>query len=317
MELNSTELKETQKLTNKRIILYLLITFILTYAVEIGVIWRLVGSKDIAFNGTARLITSVVMMFPAIGVILTRLITKEGFQKHLLKWTWNKKNTKYYLLAWIGPVVLTLLGGLVYFLIFPERFDINMGYLVSVYKESGITVSGAAVRTTILSQMAASLVLAPILNCIACFGEEWGWRGYLLPKMGTKFKLIPMLLINGVIWGLWHAPLTIVGHNYGLEYAGYPYLGIFAMCIFCIVLGIFFSYVTMKSGSCIPAIIAHGAVNGFASTCVYFTDNGGNALVGPSITGIVGGIPFIITVVILLVLMKKDHTLETFTEINS
>ncbi|HOO29111.1 MAG TPA: CPBP family intramembrane metalloprotease, partial [Lachnospiraceae bacterium] len=122
----------------------------------------------------------------------------------------------------------------------------------------------------------------------------------------------PLLLINGLIWGLWHAPLIVVGHNYGTEYDGYPYLGIAAMCVFCIVLGIFFSYVTMKTKSCFPSIIAHGAVNGFASAGVYFTDNGGNAFVGPAITGIVGGLPFIITAVILAVLMKRDHTLETY-----
>lgn len=302
------------KNTSKRIILYLVITFVLTYAVEIGIIWRLVGSKDISFNGIATMLTSVVMLIPALSVLLTRLLTKEGFKNHYLKWTWNKKNTKYYLFAWLGPAVLTLLGGLIYFLVFPERFDSNMGYLVAAYQEMGQTVSGAEVRATIISQMAASIVLAPLMNCILCFGEEWGWRGYLLPKMAAKFKLIPMLLINGVIWGLWHAPLTIVGHNYGLKYAGYPYLGIFAMCIFCIVLGTFFSYVTMKTGSCLPAIIAHGAVNGFASVCVYFTDNGGNALIGPGITGIIGGIPMIVTAVILVIMMQKDHTREHYVE---
>ena len=300
------------KQETKRICLFLIITFVLTYAAEIGFIWPLVSNRGLGTDVTAQLFTSVMMFMPAVGVVLTRLLTKEGFQDHYLKWTWNKANTKYYLFAWVGPAVLTLLGGAVYFLVFPQRFDFEMSYLVSVYEENGRTMEPAALRATILSQMAAAVIFAPLLNCITCFGEEWGWRGYLLPKMAKKFDLLPLLLINGVIWGLWHAPLTVMGHNYGTQYFGYPYLGIAAMCIFCVILGIFFSYVTMKTGSCIPSIIAHGAVNGFASAVVYFTDNGGNALVGPGITGIVGGFPMIVTSVVLIFMMKKDRTLEEY-----
>ncbi len=299
---------------SKRIWIFLGITFLLTFVVEICVIWPMVGNKGISTNVNAQMLTSFMMFMPSVGVILTRLITKEGFKNHFIKLNWNKATTKYYLLAWCGPTVLIVAGMCLYFLLFPQRFDWNMGYLVSVYKENGSTVDGAALRTTILSQMAASILIAPILNCITCFGEEWGWRGYLLPKMAKKFSLVPMLFINGVIWGLWHAPLTIAGHNYGTEYFGYPFAGIAAMCLFCIVLGIVFSFVTMKTGSCVPSIIAHGAVNGFASAGVYFTDNGGNAFIGPGITGIIGGLPILIAAVILLIVMKKDRTLDYFNE---
>lgn len=96
---------------------------------------------------------------------------------------------------------------------------------------------------------------------------------------------------NGIIWGLWHAPLTIIGHNYGLDYPGFPYMGILAMCLFCTVIGILFSYVTIKTGSCLPAALAHGALNGFASAPSLFTKAGfGNPIIGPLSTGIIGGI---------------------------
>jgi len=130
----------------------------------------------------------------------------------------------------------------------------------------------------------------------------------------NKFKLLPMLLINGVIWGLWHAPITALGHNYGLSYAWFPFTGIFAMSIFCIVLGTIFSYLTIKTKSCIPAVIAHGSFNGFASVAMYFTVDGGNPFVGPGPTGIVGGSAFIVTAVILYYLLNKAGLTERVME---
>ena len=114
-----------------------------------------------------------------------------------------------------------------------------------------------------------------------------------------------MFLITGVIWGLWHAPLTIVGHNYGVGYAGFPFVGILAMCLFCTVIGIFLSYVSLKTKSCIPAVLSHGAINGFAAIGIYFTKDGGNPFVGPAPTGVVGMIPFVIVAVLMVKELKK------------
>ncbi|MDF2484272.1 MAG: hypothetical protein K0R46_440, partial [Herbinix sp.] len=160
-------------------------------------------------------------------------------------------------------------------------------------------------QTTMLIQVGTALLLGPLLNVINCFGEEWGWRGYLLPKMNRKFNILPTLLINGVIWGLWHAPLTTLGHNYGLDYPGFPYIGILAMVIFCTVIGTFFSYITIKTNSCVPAIFAHGSLNSIASVGIYFAIGGGNPFIGPAPTGIIGGIGFIIVAIVMAVLLIK------------
>ena len=161
----------------------------------------------------------------------------------------------------------------------------------------------------LIVQTVQALLLGPLMNFVTCFGEEWGWRGYLLPKMAEKLPAIPMLLVNGVIWGLWHAPLTVIGHNYGVGYWGFPFTGIAAMCGFCIVMGIFLSYVSMKTKSCIPAVLGHGAINSIGAIGTYFTADGGNPFIGPAPTGIVGAIPFIIVAICMLVFYfaKKEQ----------
>ncbi len=293
-----------KKLETKRILIYIGITFLLTYGFSFGVIYPLNNNADLRSEAAIliQLLVAVIMFFPAIGVLLTRLITKEGFKNAWLKPNF-KGNIKTYLLAYFGPGLLTLLGALVYFLIFPSHFDPECGFLMTTLEASGATEADIPMPLALLMAVQAvqALFIGPIMNIFNCFGEEWGWRGYLLPKMAEKMPTIPMLLVTGVIWGLWHAPLTAIGHNYGVGYPGFPFTGIAAMCGFCIVMGIFLSYITMKTKSCIPAVLAHGGVNSIAAIGLYFTADGGNAFIGPAPTGIIGALPFIVVAVLMLI----------------
>lgn len=308
-EQQAEQTSKTGAIQTKRIVIFLIFTFVVTYGIEIGVIRNLIASQDRTMNMIAQLATSGVMLIPALGVLFTRLVTKEGFQNHWLKPN-LKGNVRYYLMAWFGPAVLTLVGALIYFMIFPKSFDINMSYTINQYQSQGIEATVAQLRPTLISQMITGVILAPVLNCLFCFGEEWGWRGYFVPKMKEKMGFLPMVLITGVIWGLWHAPLTVMGHNYGTDYVGYPFLGIMAMCIFCIVMGCIFSFLTLKTGSCVPAVIGHGALNGIATMAIYFTNDGGNNFVGPAPMGCIGGAAFIITAVIMAVLAMRQKSCE-------
>ena len=299
---------ETKKQDLKRVLIYILITFALTWLYSILVIYPIANGE--ALNGipamATQLTVAAAMFCPAIGVLLTRLVTREGFKNAWLK-PHIKGNIKTYLLAWFGPAILTFAGMAVYFLIFPNNLDLSFSYFTATLQATGAPLETLPmpIGTLMLVQCIQALFLAPALNFFTCFGEEWGWRGYLLPKMKNLLPTIPMLLVSGIIWGLWHAPLTIIGHNYGLGYWGFPFTGIAMMCVFCIVLGIFLSYVTLKTSSCIPAILAHGAINGIAAIGMYFTFDGGNPFIGPTPTGIIGMIPFILVAIPMVVYLKK------------
>ena len=43
------------------------------------------------------------------------------------------------------------------------------------------------------------------------FGEEFGWRGYLLPRLVRKISVVPAVLVVGGIWAIWHWPLLYQG----------------------------------------------------------------------------------------------------------
>ena len=301
---------KTKKQDVKRILIYVLITFVLTWAYCLLIVYPIANGE--ALNGVPALVTQLAvaagMFCPAIGVLLTRQVTREGFKNAWLKPN-LKKHLRFYLLAWFGPAILTFAGMGIYFLLVSGSFDPNCGYMRLTLEAAGTPADTIPMPLNLLMLIQAiqAVFLAPIMNFVTCFGEEWGWRGYLLPKMKNLLPTVPMLLVTGIIWGLWHAPLTIIGHNYGLGYWGFPFTGIGMMCIFCIVVGVFLSYVTLKTNSCIPAIFGHGAINGIGAIGMYFTADGGNPFIGPAPTGIIGIIPFVLIAIPMVIHIVRNE----------
>ena len=296
-------MEKENKLELRRIWLFLLITFAMTYAWTIALIWpRTLGRDAASLTAEETLIntalTAALMFFPAIGVLITRLVTREGFKNAMLRFN-LKGNVRYYLIGWFGPMVLTILGAVLYFAVCPSEFTLT--------SYNAMMAAQPIPPAAFWALQGVLMLMAPLLNIIPCFGEEWGWRGYLLPKVAQRMKFIPTVLLTGFIWGIWHAPIIVAGHNYGMSYPGYPWWGIIAMCVFCIVVGTLFSYITLKAKSCWPAVFAHGALNGTASIGVLFLANPTvyDRFVGPVPTGIIGGAAYIL-VAVWIVLRFKD-----------
>ena len=294
----------------KRLGIFLATTFILTWSLE----FILMANGGYS-NPYLIFILSGVMLIPAISVVITRLITHEGFKKFGLK-PHFKGNIKFYLMAWFGPSVLILTGAALYFLIFPAHFDPTMSSITQVYQAQGIDVTASSMTTIFIAQFAAGMLLSPVLNIITTLGEEIGWRGYLLPKLREHYSDRIAIVISGAIWGLWHAPIIAMGHNYGTGYPFYPWGGILAMIAFCLFIGSFFSYLVIRTKSVLPAAIGHGALNGFVGITAFFTIGDVSPFIGPMATGIIGGIGFIVVGTICYVLVgrqAKPHSINLNT----
>jgi hypothetical protein len=65
--------------------------------------------------------------------------------------------------------------------------------------------------------------------------------------------------------------------------------------------------VTIKTNSCLPAIFAHGSINSIAAVGIYYSVDGGNPFVGPSPTGIIGGIGFILVAILFAMRLVKEE----------
>ncbi len=249
------------------------------------------------------------MFFPAISVVVVRLATGEGFRRAWIVPRDFRRTWRYYVIGWFAPMVLIAVGAAVFFLFNPGVFDPSMpGFVATAtarMQDAGIAPPSASELQAVgYAQLALQLV-GPLLNSVACFGEEWGWRGYLLPHALERVSPVKAALGIGVVWGLWHAPITVLGHNFGLGYPGWPVVGILAMCCFCTALSCLFTWLTLRSGSCLPAVFAHGAVNACGAGPALFMATAANPFVGPAPTGVVGGIGFVAAAALCVVSLRR------------
>ena len=294
-----------EKINHKRILFFLVFAFGISWAT--GLVIYLTGglenspTYDIggAEISLALILLATAYMFgPALANLITRLITKEGTNNLFLKPNFENKRWRYYLAAWFLPGLLTIIGMILFFLLFPNYFDSGLSTLKDMLSKSGQTGNINPWLVTVIQTIQA-LLISPLLNALPTFGEEFGWRGYLQPKLmplgGQK-----AVLLTGVIWGIWHWPVILMGYNYGKDYFGAPFLGPLAMVWFTLSLSIIFGWLTIKAENVWPAVIAHGALNGIASLGILFVKNNPDPLLGPAPVGIIGGFGLTLTALLLL-----------------
>jgi len=243
-----------------------------------------------------QLMVAGAMFAPTLANLLTRLLTREGFGNLYLRPRF-RGNGKAYLWIYFGTTLLILVSGALYFLLVPGAFDPALTTIRQMLATSAVTLP---IGWVLLLCAVVLLLISPIVNLLPTLGEEIGWRAYLLPKLRTLTTDRKAVLITGVIWGVWHMPIIALGHNYGTAYPGYPWLGMLAMMVFCVSLGVLEGYATLRLNSVIPAAMIHSSVNAGAGLPLLLAGAGYPAILGPAITGLLGGIPMLLLAIYLL-----------------
>ena len=111
--------------------------------------------------------------------------------------------------------------------------------------------------SNLLASLFVSATLGTAVSCVATFGEELGWRGYMLTRMIAAGMPTP-ILVSGIIWALWHVPIILSG-----QYASgaHPRLSAVLFVIGVVAESYLVGYVRLRSGSVWPAVTMHGAWN--------------------------------------------------------
>ncbi|GAB7095789.1 type II CAAX endopeptidase family protein [Halolamina litorea] len=287
-----------ETLERRRIGVFLLVTFGVSWATALA-IWLtggLTDSPEIAqgFTLATVLLPTTYMFGPAVGNVAARLLTGEG--RATLRIRPEFEGTMWtYVAAWFAPAGLTVVGAALYFAAFPDQFDPTM----AAFREGVAGVTPMDPMLLAVVQIVSALTIAPLINALFAFGEEFGWRTYLLPKLYPLGRRRAIVL-SGVIWGVWHWPIIAMGYNYGFGYTGFPWTGMLAFLGFTVGAGAFLAALTEREGSVWPASIGHGAINAIAGVATLFVAGQPNTLLGPTPVGLLAALPWLVLAVWLL-----------------
>ncbi|MCH5281940.1 MAG: CPBP family intramembrane metalloprotease [Lachnospiraceae bacterium] len=288
----------------KGTIKYLVWTFLIAWIMQIIV--AVLYQNGLAMVG--QLLMALLMFSPLVGVLLSgNKLFGMGWKPHL------KGKIKFLLAAWFLPVVLTVIGAVLYFLVFPKHFDLSGAYLVEAAGPEvleQLEAQGLTYPLYMLINFVSCITYAPLFNMCMAVGEEAGWRGFLYPQLKAGFGKRKGWLFGGIIWGIWHWPLIwLIGYEYGTDYVGFPIVGMLVFCIFTLVAGILCDWLYEKTHCIWIPSIFHGAINaaGTLPMAVCITSTGSARLLGPIPNGVLAGLPFIIFAAILLFKSAKSE----------
>ena len=297
-------------MNTKKLVVFLLLAFLPMVAVGLVMHYSGVSAGEAVADAASgdpltaikRLVMSAgSMLIPLLAVIFTQLIFKEPVLKGL---GISFKVNRWWWIGWLlMPVIAMVTLGVT--LLMPEAQWTPDSEMVQQSLQSlpeGVGVWGL-IGITLLSGLFAGVTI----NAVFAFGEEIAWRGFLMKEFKGK-KFMSAVLWIGVIWGFWHAPLILNGHNY----PQHPVVGVFMMVLLCILLTTMLMYFRKKSGSVIVAAIMHGTINAVSGITALVVTPANDLLYGAA--GVAGMIVLLVVDVCLFLYDRFVSRENLFTK---
>jgi len=281
----------------KRTLLFLALAFAYSWAVaSVLYIFRI--------PPYALLAVSTAYMFGPALAVLTLKVLRHPLPDLGLRFNPNA----WWLVAWLFPPFIVLLTFVVDLLmpgvsLSPHVGDALLERLSHSVSSQDVGSIKEAVSTLTFPMIIAlffyGMIAGVTINAIVSLGEEVGWRGFLYSELkGMGFWRMSYTV--GVLWGLWHAPLILKGHNYPIH----PVPGVLMMILFTTLLSPLMFHIRERANSTLAAAIFHGTLNGVAGFDLLFLRGGNDLTVG--ITGLSGLLVLSALNVGLYLLRKRD-----------
>jgi uncharacterized protein len=282
----------------RAICLFYVVTFTLGLCITLP-LWK---SGHGLREPSAHIFLAAMIFAPALGVLAVRLLLPKSVlpfvQSTGLGMGQWPGGLGYWLFGWFGLTIIGIAAPFIGALLGVCHLDLEnfSGYHQLLLQRPGgeAALGRFPVQTLLLIQL-GSLLLSPGVNALLVFGEEWGWRGFLLPK------LLPLgqwqaLLLTGVLWGFWYSPVILLGYDYPFH----PRLGIFLMIAFCVIFGVLLGWLRLATGSVWPSAIGHGALN--AAGGFFYVVADANQTIDTAQVTILGWTGWILPLLVILVL---------------
>jgi len=201
-----------------------------------GVTWTLLlALRSVAAQG--ELWTFLAWILPTvwsptiIALVLTRSMEGAGAVRKEIRTrlSYRRGSGRWLLLAVIAPPVATAIA------VFTAR----------AAGDGSAFIRPAAIPAMVVVQLVTGAV-----------GEELGWRGFLLPRLGRRFGEMTAAWVMAILWSLWHLAAFFVS---GMPHQIMPPL---STLLFVALFGVFLAFVFNRAGeSALATILAHLSMN--------------------------------------------------------
>lgn len=146
------------------------------------------------------------------------------------------------------------------FLLIQPALELSLGlasFVGSPPRLGAVDVPAALYPVVLVAMVLLATVGTPLGSMALLFGEEYGWRGFLLSELEPLGRVRATLII-GTVWATWHTPIILSGiHTYQPTPTGFALAWVF-FTLWSFVQ----TYVVLRTGSVWAAAFVHGVVNG-------------------------------------------------------
>lgn len=244
---------------------------VLTFGISWGGLTLLYfGDVDLGSSAGQGIGTIVFMGAPAIAAIALLRFRRESIRKGCGLYLGR---IRWIVVAWLAPVGLTAAMIVVGLTLTGttltteySAFLLELGLTEEEAAETTADMEGTGVPVGVLL-VGFGLVLGGTLFALAALGEELGWRGLLLTEF-APLGFWKLSILTGAIWGLWHAPIILLG----LQFPDEPVVGIFMMTVATVALSPMYTYLTVRARSVLAATFFHGSFFLGVFTSVYLAE---------------------------------------------
>jgi membrane protease YdiL (CAAX protease family) len=180
----------------------------------------------------------LLLVAPALAALITRYL----FQRNVRGFAWQLPKPRAAVSAYLLPF---LVSGSVFI----------AAWLVFGYYTTDNT------DTAVLQGLVISATVGFLAAAAFGFGEELGWRGFLVPELAKITGFTNVALISGVIWALWHWPLILFAADVTDFDKAPAWFTLPAFSITIVAAGTVLAWLTLRTRSIWPAVIMHGSQN--------------------------------------------------------
>lgn len=220
-----------------QILSFLILTLVLTWPFLIS---DALGSRA---NPPSRLPIPIMIIMayqPTLAAVIVSWVVSggEGVKKLLRR-----------ILVWRVGIVwyFIVIFGVALLLVLPVLIAKALGGSYPIFSEGFAEMPGLLAPAMLL----VLLIVSTLVN-----GEEFGWRGFALPRLQSKHNALTSSLFIGVMWALFHLPLF---WSVGSTQANEPIIGFFLRIV---AASIIVTWVFNNTrGSVFISMLLHGAIN--------------------------------------------------------